>query len=121
QQAISKFGTEGRGDVEVLREIALEHGDAVQRLSDAVRDAGGTPDTSSGLWGSYAKAVEGTAKAFGANAAIKALKEGEEHGLKDYESALDDVDPKTREIIVADLIPAQQRHIERLDSILEVR
>ncbi|MGQ0539627.1 MAG: hypothetical protein ACT4R6_11805, partial [Gemmatimonadaceae bacterium] len=42
QQAISKFGTEGRGDVEVLREIALEHGDAVQRLSDAVRDAGGT-------------------------------------------------------------------------------
>ncbi len=54
-------------------------------------------------------------------AALKALKEGEEHGLKDYESALDKVDAMTRQIIAADLIPAQRRHIQQLDSLLAQR
>ena len=120
-QAIAKLGVEGRSEVEVLRQIAREHEGAVERLRDAVRRAGGVPDESSGVWGTFAKSVEGTAKAFGDAAALKALKEGEEHGLKDYDAALDRVDPATREIIAADLIPAQQRHIQVLDSLLEAR
>ncbi|MEW5918763.1 MAG: DUF2383 domain-containing protein [Gemmatimonadota bacterium] len=117
-QAIEKLGVEGRNDVEVLRQIAREHAGAVERLRDAVRRVGGTPADSSGVWGTFANAVEGTAKAFGDAAAIKALKEGEEHGLKDYRESVDDVDAATREIIVADLIPAQQRHIQQLDGLL---
>ena len=120
-QAIDKLATEGDTDVEVLRDIAREHTGAVQRLRDAVRRTGGTPDESSGVWGAFARSVEGTAKTLGDKAAIKALKEGEEHGLKDYEEALDDVDPATRQVIVADLIPAQQRHIQQLDALLEKR
>jgi uncharacterized protein (TIGR02284 family) len=118
QQAIERLGVDGRAEVEVLRQIAREHTGAVERLRDAVRRAGGTPTESSGVWGTFAKAVEGTAKAFGEAAAIKALKEGEEHGLKDYRAAVDDLDPNTRHIIVGDLIPAQQRHIQQLDSLL---
>lgn len=117
-QAIEKLGTGGRADVEVLREIAREHSDAVDRLREAVRGAGGTPAGSSGVWGTFAQAVEGTAKAFGDAAAIKALKEGEEHGLKDYESALQNVDAGSRQLISSSLIPAQRRHIQRLDSLL---
>ncbi len=120
-QAIEKLGVEGRSDVEVLREIAREHASAVERLREAVRRAGGTPAEGSGVWGSFARAVEGTAKALGDKSAIKALKEGEEHGLKDYEEAVDDVDPTTRQLIVADLIPAQQRHIQVLDTLLQNR
>ena len=38
-------------------------------------------DTSSGAWGTFAKAVEGSAKLLGNKAAIRALKTGEEHGV----------------------------------------
>jgi uncharacterized protein (TIGR02284 family) len=120
-QAIDKLAKEGDPDVEVLRQIAREHTGAVERLRDAVRRAGGTPDESSGAWGSFAKSVEGTAKAFGEKAALKALKEGEEHGLKDYQEALDDVDSSARQVIAGELIPAQQRHIQVLDSLLTKR
>lgn len=120
-QAIEKLGVEGRGEVEVLREIAREHADAVDTLREAVRGAGATPAETSGLWGAFAQGVEGAAKALGDAAALKALKEGEEHGLKDYESALDKVDAMTRQIIAVDLIPAQRRHIQQLDSLLAQR
>jgi uncharacterized protein (TIGR02284 family) len=119
-QAIEKLGIEGRGEVEVLRDIAREHADAVDRLKDAVQQAGGTPAGSSGVWGAFARTVEGSAKALGDAAAIKALKEGEEHGLKDYESALENVDPNSQRLIAA-LIPAQRKHIQQLDSLLAQR
>ncbi|MGH7695460.1 MAG: DUF2383 domain-containing protein, partial [Gemmatimonadaceae bacterium] len=54
-QAIEKLGIEGRGEVEVLREIAREHADAVDRLKDAVQQAGGMPADSSGVWGAFAR------------------------------------------------------------------
>ncbi|MGQ0640666.1 MAG: DUF2383 domain-containing protein [Gemmatimonadaceae bacterium] len=117
-QAIERLGIEGRDEAEVLRQIAREHTGAVVRLRDAVVRAGGKPDETSGVWGAFARAVEGTAKAFGDKAAIKALKEGEEHGLKDYKEAVDDVDSGARQIIVADLIPAQERHIQQLAVLL---
>ena len=64
------------------------------------------------------KAIEATAKLFGDTSALKALKEGEEHGLKDYREALEDVDGSTRRLIAEVLIPAQQRHITTLDAMM---
>jgi hypothetical protein len=49
---------------------------------------------------------------------MKSLKEGEEHGLKDYEEALDDVDAASASIISSQLIPNQQRHINLLDQLM---
>ena len=46
------------------------------------------------------------------------LKEGEEHGLKDYQEAVDDVDATSAELIQNQLIPAQQRHINLLDQLI---
>ena len=117
-QAIERLAIDGRSEVEVLRQIAREHSGAVERLRDAITRAGGEPAESSGVWGAFARSVEGTAKSLGDKAAIKALKEGEEHGLKDYREAVDDVEPSIRQIIVADLIPAQERHIQQLDTLL---
>jgi hypothetical protein len=62
--------------------------------------------------------VEGTASIFGDKAALKALKEGEEHGLKDYNEACDDVDATSAALIESELIPAQQRHIMMLDRMI---
>ena len=55
---------------------------------------------------------------FGDKAAIDVLEEGEDHGLKDYQEALDDVDATSAQLIQNQLIPAQQRHINLLDQLI---
>ena len=105
-------------DVHLLREIQEEHGRAAQAVRDRIRELGGEAADSSGPWGLWAKAVQGTMNLFGDAAALKSLKEGEEHGLKDYQEAIDDVDPSSAQLIQNQLIPAQQRHINLLDQLI---
>ena len=102
----------------LLREIQEEHGRAAQGIRDRIRELGGEASDSSGAWGAWAKTVQGTMNLFGDAAALKSLKEGEEHGLKDYQEAVDDVDPSTAQLIQNQLIPAQQRHINLLDQLI---
>ena len=103
----------------LLREIQAEHGRAAQALRDRIRELGGEPSDSSGAWGAWAKLVEGTASVFGGDSgSLKALKEGEEHGLKDYSEGVDDIDTTSAELVQNQLIPAQQRHINLLDQLI---
>ena len=102
----------------LLREIQEEHGRAAQGIRDRIRELGGEASDSSGAWGAWAKTVQGTMNLFGDGASLKALKEGEEHGLKDYQEALDDVDATSAQLIQNQLIPAQQRHINLLDQLI---
>lgn len=118
EQAIRKVDDEHASDATALRGIAQEHGEAAQALRDEIRRLGAEADDSSGAWGAWAKTVEGTAKLFGDAAALKALKEGEEHGLEDYREALDDVDEPARALISTRLIPNQVRHIAVLDGMI---
>ena len=118
KQAIAKVDDEHASDALALRAIAQEHGEQAQALRDEIRRLGGEPDDSSGAWGAWAMTVEATAKLFGDASAVKALKEGEEHGLKDYEEAIKDLDGPARERIVTRLIPAQQQHIQILDGMI---
>ncbi len=55
---------------------------------------------------------------FGDASSLKALKEGEEHGLKDYHTAIDQVDATSSQLIQNQLIPAQQRHVNLLDQLI---
>ena len=107
-----------QSDCQCLRDMQEEHGRACQSLRSRIRDMGGEPSDSSGAWGAWAQTVEGTASIFGDKAALKALKEGEEHGLKDYHEALDDVDATSAALIEGEFIPAQQRHIMTLDRMI---
>ena len=95
------------------------HQDRVMMLQDAIRMLGGEPATSSGPWGTFAKAVETSAKAFGEKAAISALEEGEDHGLKDYKRELkdDDLDAESRRFVTDKLLPAQQATHDRLSTL----
>jgi uncharacterized protein (TIGR02284 family) len=119
QLAIEKIDDEHASDATALRAIAQEHGEDAQALRESIQELGGEADDSSGPWGSWAKTVQGVAKLFGDASALKALKEGEEHGLKDYEEALDDVDEASRTLIATRLIPNQRRHIATLDGMIE--
>lgn len=106
--------------VGLLREIASEHGQAAQLLRQQIRQLGGEASDSSGAWGAWAQTIQGTANLFGDTTALKSLKEGEEHGLKDYEEALDDVDDSSRALIASQLIPQQQRHLSLLNQLIGV-
>ena len=121
RQAIDKIADSEKAqssDASLLREIQDEHDAAAQSLRDRIRELGGQPSDSSGAWGAWAKTVQGTMDLFGDTSALKGLKEGEEHGLKDYQEALDDVDATSAQLIQNQLIPAQQRHINLLDQLI---
>src|SRR5437868_9721372 len=88
QQALAKVTNEPGASE--LRRVHAEHRDAANTLRKHVHEHGGKPDQKSGVWGTFAKAWEGTAKLFGNTAALTALKQGEERGISDYEAALKD-------------------------------
>lgn len=102
----------------LLREIQEEHARAAQTLRDRIQELGGEASDSAGAWGAWASSVQGTANLFGDTTALKSLKEGEEHGLKDYQAGVEDVDPTTQQLIQNQLIPAQQRHINLLNQLI---
>lgn len=118
KQALDKVG-DNEGAIE-LRRIENEHEEAARLLQELLTRRDAEIPESSGLWGTWAKAVEGTAKVFGNKAAIKALKEGEEHGIRDYEDALQDqtLDAEIKELISTNLLPMTRAHVPILDKFL---
>jgi uncharacterized protein (TIGR02284 family) len=118
QQALSKVGSEPRAGE--LRRIHDEHRAAANELRQHIHQHGGKPDQGAGAWGAWAKTVEGSAKIFGNAAAVKALKEGEEHGVKDYEAALNDTSlaAECKELIRNRLLPQTRSHIPVLDRFI---
>jgi rubrerythrin len=118
QQAIEKFD-QGSEAVK-LQEIKSNHIESARILEEHIRKLGGEPVDHSGIWGMFAKAVEGGAKLFGENSALSALKQGEETGRSQYESAIDNEDVMSdfKPVIKSELLPRQIQHIEQLDSIM---
>jgi uncharacterized protein (TIGR02284 family) len=118
QQALEKLGSDPAA-LE-LRKIHDEHREAANTLRVHVHQHGEQPDQDSGVWGMWAKAVEGTAKMFGHNAALGALKEGEEHGARSYEDALEDehVPADCKTLIRSTLLPRTKAHISMLDHLM---
>ena len=114
RQAYEKF------PLPALKELLASHGDSAVRIRQHIERNGGEGSKSSGPWGAFAKLVEGTAKVLGEAAAFKALKEGEEHGLKEYEEALpqNSLGSVCRELVTA-MIAKQREHITKIDGLLQ--
>lgn len=108
-------------DISTARDELLvnlkSHQDRVMMLQDAIEAAGGEPATGSGPWGAFAKVVEGGAKILGKKAAIAALEEGEDHGVKDYKIDVKDLEPEARMMLETKLRPAQQQTHDRLSAL----
>lgn len=90
-----------------LQSAYRSHEQRVESLRQWIGRLGGNAATGSGAWGAFAKLIEGGAKVFGDKAAIAALEEGEDHGLKDYRTDLSKVSPEARRYIEEELLPAQ--------------
>jgi bacterioferritin (cytochrome b1) len=101
-----------------LQECQRSHEDRVRLIREEIIRMGGEPATTSGAWGTWAKAVEGTAKIFGEKAAISALEEGEDHGLKDYRADFDEKDDyRVRSLVTSTLRPQQERTHRALSTL----
>jgi len=107
RQAINKLG--GSPAVSQLEGCRRSHEQRIAKLRDQVSRLGGQPAKESGAWGAFARLFEGGAKAFGEKAAVSALEEGEDHGLKLYRTDLEKLDAASRLLVETDLLPAQER------------
>ncbi len=103
-----------------LTDMLKDHEQAVARLRTLVEARGGTPSADSGAWGAWSKTVMGTAKLLGDKAALKALKEGEESGVKQYRALIQDpgADADLR-TVVNGIMQTETDHVRRLDALID--
>jgi uncharacterized protein (TIGR02284 family) len=113
RQALRKFASHRA----ILEECERSHSSRVSTLSNEIRRRGGDPSQSSGMWGQFATAVEGTATALGEKAAIAALEQGEDHGRDDYIQDLDDLDTEARQLVETQLLPEQKRTHDAISAL----
>jgi demethoxyubiquinone hydroxylase (CLK1/Coq7/Cat5 family) len=120
QQALGKMEPAERAELSLIH---VEHREAANTLRQHIHELGGMPEPNSGLWRTCARFADATAKLFGANAALSALKKGEEIGINDYESALLDsaVPGNSKELIRSALLPRTEIHVRRLEQLLQGR
>lgn len=109
--------------VGTLERITRDHVEAVEILQAHLEAEGEEPDSGSGRWGAYARFLQRVGEQVGEDMGLKALKEGEVHGLDEYRTALghDDLPQELRRIIEERLLPRQQEHVQTLDMILKLR
>jgi len=100
-----------------LEDCCKDHEHRVQSLREHIEKLGGTPTEGSGVWGTFAKVVQGGADTLGEKAAIQALEEGEDHGLHDYQRDMNAVHGEARRFVRMELLPAQKRTHERVSKL----
>ncbi len=105
RQALEKV--EDRTAKNVLKECHMCHSKRVDSIVEKIVALGGKPVEDSGVWGSFAKLMEGGAAAFGDKSAIAMLEEGEDKGLRDYKKLLEETNPHVREL-ASSLVSAQE-------------
>jgi hypothetical protein len=111
-QAITHLANEPVGDLIANRNC---HSKRVDLLKSTIAQHGGTPDATSGLWGSFTKLVEKGAALISAKTVIAALEEGEDRGLAQYRKP-GDLDPASIQLIHTVLLPRQLETHERMST-----
>lgn len=101
-----------------LGELQRSHAIRAGQLRERIQALGGKPVESSGVWGSFAKMLEGGAKMFSAQSALSVLEEGEDKGLSEYRGELDKLREPSRGFVASALLPEQQRSHDQLRRII---
>src|SRR5690606_24536526 len=99
-----------------LTTIRQNHVNAVEKLKTFAGKDVREDTESSGAWGAFATAYTGGARLMGNEMGLKALTQGEEHGIKEYKEALDDaaIKPELKQMIRTQFLPKQEEHIKAL-------
>lgn len=121
EQALRKFDApEEAATAKALKQIRDEHSQAVGVLTDRVKGLGGKPSEGAGVWGVFAGTVTAGAKLIGPVTAMAALKQGEEHGIAQYEKTLENKELSTEGnyLIQSDLLPRCRKHVAALNTLI---
>lgn len=107
---------------ERLEAIRNDHEKAISKLSHYVA---GKPDLlketeDAGPWGTFSKTWVKGRGLTGNEGALKALRQGEEHGVNEYEEALKDesLSNDLKQTIRTELLPKQREHIKQIKSLI---
>lgn len=115
-QVIKRFSQDP--SVATLAELKREHEENAAYLRDMLDHEGAVPADNSGAWGTVVKTVMTAGQLLGEGAALSALKQGEEHGLKLYKELLsENLTAVDSRLIKDKLIPRQENHISVLNQI----
>ena len=109
--------------MEPYREVLTYCRDSHQRRADLlvkeIEQLRGEAPRSSGPWGTLVDIIERAAIGMGQRAAIAALREGEDHGLRDYRADSPKLDPAQRKFVEDQILPGQldtHRAITKLEQ-----
>lgn len=102
-----------------LADLQQSHQKRAQLLRERIESLGGSPASSSGMWGSVAKLMEGGAKLFGEKSAVSTLEEGEDRGRDDYQQSVNKLSPENQRFIEDQIMPEQQRSHDAMHVIEE--
>ena len=111
--------------IQALFHILVDHVQAASQLATEVQRLGGRPVNGTKAWDRLshlrmdAASLFGDANSFGDKAALEALKEGEESGLKEYRAVLhhDVLSPEVKPLI-GSLEAKQQAHVRALADLM---
>jgi len=121
-QVIESFFSEPGAPIATLRQLRDEHQSSCESLRRLVENIGEEPAEESGTWGATVAALVNVRSLFGKDQALRVLKTGEEHGLKQYREMLEyELNDRERIIIRDVLLPRQVRHIAQLEALLAER
>lgn len=103
-----------------LEKIKLDHENAVSKLKGFASGDVKEDTEGAGAWGAFASAWTGGAKLMGNETALKALSQGEEHGVKEYKEALEDdnVRPELKQMIRTQFLPKQEEHLKTIKGMM---
>jgi bacterioferritin (cytochrome b1) len=101
-----------------LTRMLQDHEQAAAQLRAHIRQLGGVESQGSGAWGTWSNTVMGAARLLGDKAALKALKEGEESGLKDYHAVIDRAPAEMTDSMTS-IVAREQEHVRQLDRMIE--
>jgi hypothetical protein len=111
--------------IQAMFHILVDHVRAASQLATEVQRLGGRPVNGTKAWNRLsplrmdAASLFGDANPFGDKAALEALKEGEESGLKEYQAVLhhDVLSPEVKPLI-GSLEAKQQAHVRALEDLM---
>ena len=92
---------------EVLVHCQESHQRRAELLVHEIERLGGEAPKSAGPWGALTDIIERTAMGISRGAAIAALREGEDHGLRDYRADIPKLDPALRDFVEDKILPEQ--------------
>lgn len=118
EQALGKFANAAHQSS--LTAIRDDHTRATQTLTEHVKQCGAEPSTGSGPWGAFTSVVTGAAKLIGPQSVLAALKQGEEHGISQYEKSLeaDGLTAECKNLVRSDLLPRCRKHVSQLETLI---